>query len=153
MKRWKSLTAALCAAVLLCGFSAVPAFAYADGGEGENYGDPTMTEETTAPEPEPTIEPGEGFSEEGNLVTRDLLYDEHTNKQFITVQTAGLAGTLRFTARSMKKPLNPRRTTAGSWMAMTAGNPTGTRMMMARPGTRRTMTERRLTNEIYQQPL
>ena len=24
-----------------------------------------------------------------NLVTRDLLYDEHTNKQFITVQTAG----------------------------------------------------------------
>ena len=40
MKRWKPLTAALCAAVLLCGFSAVPAFAYADGGEGENYGDP-----------------------------------------------------------------------------------------------------------------
>lgn len=48
-----------------------------------------MTEETQAPEPEPTIEPGKGFSEEGNLVTRDLLYDEHTNKQFITVQTAG----------------------------------------------------------------
>ena len=86
MKRWKSLTAALCAAVLLCGFS-VPAYAYASGGEGEGYGDPTMTEET--PAPEPTIEPGEGFSEEGNLVTRDLLYDEHTNKQFITVQTAG----------------------------------------------------------------
>ena len=75
-------------AVLLCGFS-VPAYAYADGGEGADYGDPTMTEETQAPEPEPTIEPGEGFSEEGNLVTRDLLYDEHTNKQFITVQTAG----------------------------------------------------------------
>lgn len=86
MKRWKSLTAALCAVVLLCGFS-VPAYAYASGGEGEGYGDPTMTEET--PAPEPTIEPGEGFSEEGNLVTRDLLYDEHTNKQFITVQTAG----------------------------------------------------------------
>ena len=58
-----------------------------DGGEGADYGDPTMTEE--APAPEPTIEPGEGFSEEGNLVTRDLLYDEHTNKQFITVQTSG----------------------------------------------------------------
>ena len=86
MKRWKSLTAALCAVVLLCGFS-VPAYAYADGGEGADYGDPTMTEETSAPEP--TIEPGEGFSEEGNLVTRDLLYDEHTNKQFITVQTSG----------------------------------------------------------------
>ena len=86
MKRWKSLTAALCAVVLLCGFS-VPAYAYADGGEGADYGDPTMTEET--PAPEPTIEPGEGFSEEGNLVTRDLLYDAATNKQFITVETSG----------------------------------------------------------------
>ena len=80
MKRFRVMAAALCAVVLLCGFS-VPAYAYADGG------DPTMTEET--PASEPTIEPGEGFSEEGNLVTRDLLYDEHTNKQFITVQTSG----------------------------------------------------------------
>ena len=88
MNRFRVMAAALCAAVLLCGFS-VPAYAYADGGEGADSGDPTMTEETPAPEPEPTIEPGEGFSEEGNLVTRDLLYDEHTNKQFITVQTAG----------------------------------------------------------------
>ena len=86
MKRFRVMAAALCAVVLLCGFS-VPAYAYADGGEGADYGDPTMTEE--APAPEPTIEPGEGFSEEGNLVTRDLLYDEHTNKQFITVQTSG----------------------------------------------------------------
>lgn len=86
MKRWKSLTAALCAAVLLCGFS-VPAYAYADGGAGSDYGDPTM--ETPAPAPEPTIEPGQGFSEEGGFVTRDLLYDENTNKQFITVQTSG----------------------------------------------------------------
>lgn len=84
MKRFRVLTAALCAAVLLCGFSA-PAYAYAGGGEGEDYGDPTME----TPAPEPTITPGEGFSEEGNLVTRDLLYDEHTNKQFITVQTSG----------------------------------------------------------------
>ena len=86
MKRFRVMAAALCAVVLLCGFS-VPAYAYADGGEGADYGDPTMTEES--PAPEPTIEPGEGFSEEGNLVTRDLLYDEHTNKQFITVQTGG----------------------------------------------------------------
>ena len=81
MKRFRVLTAVLCAAVLLCGFS-VPAYAYAGGGEGEDY-----TMET--PAPEPTITPGEGFSEEGNLVTRDLFYDEHTNKQFITVQTSG----------------------------------------------------------------
>ena len=86
MKRFRVMAAALCAGVLLCGFS-VPAYAYADGGEGADYGDPTMTEES--PAPEPTIEPGEGFSEEGSLVTRDLLYDEHTNKQFITVQTSG----------------------------------------------------------------
>ena len=68
-------------------WASVPAYAYVDGGEGADYGDPTMTEET--PAPDPTIEPGEGFSEKGNLVTRDLLYDEHTNKQFITVQTSG----------------------------------------------------------------
>ena len=35
------------------------------------------------------ITPGEGFSEDGNLVTRDLLYDAATNKQFITVETSG----------------------------------------------------------------
>lgn len=54
---------------------------------------PTKTPDTTADEPETseaeeiTIEPGTRFSQNGNAVTRDLLYDEHTNKQFITVQT------------------------------------------------------------------
>ena len=54
---------------------------------------PTKTPDTTADEPqdpeveEITITPGTGFSENGNAVTRDLLYDEFTNKQFITVQT------------------------------------------------------------------
>lgn len=38
-----------------------------------------QTEETV------TKEPGEGFSENGNAVTRDLLYDKYTNKQFITI--------------------------------------------------------------------
>ena len=52
MKRFLVMAAALCAAVLLCGFS-VPAYAYADGGEGADYGDPTMTEETQAPERSP----------------------------------------------------------------------------------------------------
>lgn len=101
MKRFRVMAAALCAVVLLCGFS-VPAYAYADGGEGADYGDPTMTEE--APAPEPTIEPGEGFSEEGSLVTRDLLYDEHTNKQFITVQTSG--GNMFYIVIDYDKPVD-----------------------------------------------
>lgn len=79
------MTAAFCAAVLLCGLSTT---AYAGGGEeweGLDPAEPAATEEPA----EPTVTPGEGFSEEGNLVTRDLLYDEHTNKQFITVQARG----------------------------------------------------------------
>ena len=82
MKKLRVLMVTLCVAVFLCGFSVT---AYAGGGPEWEGLDPT--EETTTPEP--TIEPGEGFTEEGNLVTRDLLYDEHTNKQFITVQTSG----------------------------------------------------------------
>ena len=34
-----------------------------------------------------TIEQGKGFTENGGAVTRDLLYDKYTNKQFITVET------------------------------------------------------------------
>ena len=45
--------------------------------------------ETTPPETQTAITPGEGFSEDGNCVTRDLLYDKATNKQFIVVQTSG----------------------------------------------------------------
>ena len=93
MKHFRLMAAALCAAFLLCGFTA-PAYAYSDeptGGYEES--DPAPTDEDVtveeAPAPEPTIEPGEGFSEEGQFVTRDLLYDENTNKQFITVQTKG----------------------------------------------------------------
>ena len=84
MKHFRMLAAGLCSAVLLCGF-AIPAYAYSDSGNEE----PPVVEETPAPEPAPTITPGEGFSEDGNLVTRDLLYDKATNKQFITVQTSG----------------------------------------------------------------
>ena len=93
MKHFRLMAAALCAAVFLCGMTA-PAHAYSDeptGGYAET--DPAPTDEDTtveeAPAPEPTLEPGEGFSEEGQFVTRDLLYDENTNKQFITVQTRG----------------------------------------------------------------
>ena len=84
MKHFRMLAAGLCSAVLLCGF-AIPAYAYSDGGNEE----PPVVEETPPPEPAPTITPGEGFSEDGNLVTRDLLYDAATNKQFITVETSG----------------------------------------------------------------
>lgn len=54
---------------------------------------PAKAPDTSADEPETseageiTITPGTGFSQNGNAVTRDLLYDAHTNKQFITVQT------------------------------------------------------------------
>ena len=48
---------------------------------------PTQTAKPTTSAEEVTIEPGTGFTENGNAVTRDLLYDKHTNKQFITVET------------------------------------------------------------------
>ena len=81
MNKWmKKLTAALCAAVLMCGMAVT---AYAGGGEEWDGLDPVE------PLPAETVEPGEGFTEDGNLVTRDLLYDKATNKQFIAVQTSG----------------------------------------------------------------
>lgn len=64
MKYFRMLAAGLCSAVLLCGF-AIPAYAYSDSGNEE----PPVVEETPATEPAPTITPGEGFSEDGNLVT------------------------------------------------------------------------------------
>lgn len=100
MKRFQILTAAFCAAVLLCGLSTT---AYAGGGEeweGLDPAEPAATEEPA----EPTVTPGEGFSEEGNLVTRDLLYDEHTNKQFITVQARG--GTTFYLVIDYDKPVD-----------------------------------------------
>ena len=81
MNKWmKKLTAALCAAVLMCGMAVT---AYAGGGEEWDGLAPVE------PLPAETVDPGEGFTEDGNLVTRDLLYDKATNKQFITVQTSG----------------------------------------------------------------
>ena len=81
MNKWmKKLTAALCAAVLMCGMAVT---AYAGGGEEWDGLDPVE------PLPAETADPGEGFTEDGNLVTRDLLYDKATNKQFIKVQTSG----------------------------------------------------------------
>ena len=59
MKHFRMLAAGLCSAVLLCGF-AIPAYAYSDGGNEE----PPVVEETPAPEPAPTITPGEGFTDD-----------------------------------------------------------------------------------------
>lgn len=86
-KRFSMLAAALCA-VMMVGSLSVTAYA----GGGDEYIEPTEQWEGLDPveeAPTPTVEPGEGFTEDGNLVTRDLLYDKHTNKQFITVQTSG----------------------------------------------------------------
>ena len=61
-------------------------------------GKPTAAQTPAADEPEKAQEPagtatpvaiekGTGFSQNGSAVTRDLLYDKHTNKQFIAVET------------------------------------------------------------------
>lgn len=80
MKKLRLLLITLCVSVLM-GSMAVTA--YAGGGEEWDGLDPAE------PLPTETVDPGEGFTEDGNLVTRDLLYDKATNKQFITVQTSG----------------------------------------------------------------
>ena len=44
--------------------------------------------QSASPAAEPvTKEDGTGFTQNGNSVTRDLLYDKYSNKQFITVET------------------------------------------------------------------
>ena len=80
MKKLRLLLMTLCVTVLM-GSMAVTAYA----GGGEEWDGLAPVE----PLPAETVDPGEGFTEDGNLVTRDLLYDKATNKQFITVQTSG----------------------------------------------------------------
>lgn len=101
-KRLSMLAAALCA-VLMVGSLSITAYA----GGGDEYIEPTEQWEGLDPvaeTPAPAIEPGEGFTEDGNLVTRDLLYDKHTNKQFITVQTSG--GNTFYIVIDYDKPVN-----------------------------------------------
>lgn len=88
MRKRLSMMAAVLCAVMMVGSLSVTAYA----GGGDEYMEPTEQWEGLDPveeTPVPTIEPGEGFTKDGNLVTRDLLYDKYTNKQFITVQTSG----------------------------------------------------------------
>lgn len=82
MRKLRMLAALLCVAVLMCGFT-MTAYAKAEDAP-EVTETPDPVEETTE-----ATEPDAGFTEDGSFVTRDLLYDEHTNKQFITVQTSG----------------------------------------------------------------
>ena len=101
-KRLSMLAAVLCAVMMVGGLSVT---AYAGG--GDEYIEPTEQWEGLDPVEEtaaPTVEPGEGFTEDGNLVTRDLLYDKHTNKQFITVQTSG--GNTFYIVIDYDKPVN-----------------------------------------------
>lgn len=84
-KHFRSVFAALLCAVLC--MTAFATIAYADGGD---YYDDELPHETWQEETQPednTIAPGTPFTEDGIAATRDLLYDKHTNKQFITVET------------------------------------------------------------------
>ena len=84
-KHFRSVFAALlCAVLCMTAFATV---AYADGGD---YYDDELPPETWQEETQPednTIAPGTPFTEDGIAATRELLYDKHTNKQFITVET------------------------------------------------------------------
>ena len=75
----------------------------------------TTTPVTTTPKPEAegepeenetveTPEPGSGFTGEGNAVTRDLLYDKATNKQFVTLETKD--GTVFYLVIDYDSPVN-----------------------------------------------
>lgn len=82
MRKLRMLAALFCVAVFMCGFTMTAYAKVEDAPEVTENPDPV--EETTE-----ATEPDAGFTEDGSFVTRDLLYDEHTNKQFITVQTSG----------------------------------------------------------------
>lgn len=88
MRKFRMLAALLCVAVFMCGFT-MTAYAKAEDApevteNPDHWEGLDSVEETTDP-----TDPDAGFTEDGSFVTRDLLYDEHTNKQFITVQTSG----------------------------------------------------------------
>ena len=79
----------------------------------------TTTPVTTTPKPETeaeskpeeeetneTPEPGSGFTSEGNAITRDLLYDKATNKQFVTLETKD--GTVFYLVIDYDSPVNEK---------------------------------------------
>ena len=75
----------------------------------------TTTPVTTTPKPETQADPeeeeeaetpesGTGFTSEGNAITRDLLYDKATNKQFVTLETKD--GTVFYLVIDYDSPVN-----------------------------------------------
>lgn len=87
MKKARFLTAALCAAVLMCGFSTP---AYAGGGEDyeEGTGGVEFPPAETAPAPEPEQKP---FTPEGTGTVVDNATDQD-GKEFFTITTADESG-------------------------------------------------------------
>jgi len=93
---YKSIFASALALMLVLCFS-FNAFAYAEDQSQQitiNTGSQVTPVVTPSPTPTPTPTPtpsptvsGDGFSNDGNAQTRDLLYDKATNKQFISVET------------------------------------------------------------------
>lgn len=77
-------------------------------GGSKNAGSSAQTptsSETPAPTTEPiTKEAGTGFTQNGNSVTRDLLYDKYSNKQFITIETRN--GEIFYLVIDYDKPLD-----------------------------------------------
>lgn len=63
--------------------------AAASGGGVKNTGTFAQPAATSSAAEPVTKEDGTGFTQNGNSVTRDLLYDKYSNKQFITIETRG----------------------------------------------------------------
>ena len=62
----------------------------AASGGGKNTTASSQPTQAASSAAEPvTKEEGTGFTQNGNSVTRDLLYDKYSNKQFITIETRG----------------------------------------------------------------
>ena len=72
------------------------------GSSSKNAG---SSSQTPTPTTEPiTKESGSGFTQNGNSVTRDLLYDKYSNKQFITIETRN--GEIFYLVIDYDKPLD-----------------------------------------------
>ena len=95
MKKTKFHILTVFLAVMLS-FTAFSMTAYAGGGPEE--------EEMLPEETEPAIEPGEPLSEDTDIVTRDLLYDKATNKQFLTIEDR--AGNIFYLVIDYDAPVN-----------------------------------------------